>query len=218
METADKSAERQIVCSECMGVFPESLITVIPYFNSDAGEYVATYRCERCWVPSLEETRSRLASATNEAEIISVAILFERHGVILHEFRRGDPTPVVRKRLGQMLDLLRSGVIRLAVGSLPPLDTAAPELPEAAAIAANEEAEQVPAALKKYERLGEAAYDAMSEARSFTAKDCFDDARGYFIKAIDAARRAGLDDEVARLSLRLDHIVSVYNSQFRGIW
>src|SRR6185503_15263767 len=110
MGTADKSAERQILCSGCLGVFPESLITVIPYFNSDASEYVVTYRCERCWVPSLEETRTRLASATNEAEITSAAVLFERHGVILHEFRRGDPTPVVRKRLGQMLDLLRSGV------------------------------------------------------------------------------------------------------------
>jgi hypothetical protein len=217
MGTADKSAERQIFCSGCLGVFPESLITVIPYFNSDASEYVTTYRCERCWVPSLEETRTRLASTENEAEISSAAILFERHGVILHEFKRGDPTPVVRKRLAQMLDLLRSGVIRLAVGPVHPLDVAAPDLPEVTAIVPDEETGQVLAALEKYERLGEVAYDAMSEARSFTAKDCFDDARGYFIKAIDAAKRAGLDDEVARLSLRLDHIVSVYNSQFRGI-
>ena len=119
METAETSEERQILCSGCLGVFPEPLITVIPYFNSDLSEYVTTYRCEQCWGPSLEETRTRLANTTNEAEIVSAAILFERHGVILHEFRRGDPTPVVRQRLGQMLDLLRAGAIRLAVGRLP---------------------------------------------------------------------------------------------------
>ena len=71
--------------------------------------------------------------------------------------------------------------------------------------------------MKRNEKLAEAAYDAMYEAKSYTVKDHFDDARGYFTKAIDMAKRAGLDDEVARLTARLDHIVSVYNSQFRGI-
>jgi len=139
METAGTSAERQILCSGCLDIFPESLITVIPYFNSDAGGYVTTYRCERCWVPSLDETRTRLASTESEAEISSAAILFERHGVVLHEFRRGDPTPVVRKRLGQMLDLLRSGAIRLAIGPLHPPGAAAPDLSEVTAIAPDEE-------------------------------------------------------------------------------
>jgi hypothetical protein len=217
MATTDKPDERQIVCSGCLQVFPESLINVIPYFNSDVGGYVATYRCEGCWVSSLEETRTRLASTENEAEISSAADLFERHGVVLHEFRRGDPMPVVRKRLCQMLDLLQSRVIRLAVGRVQPLDATAPDLPKTAALVPDEETAQLRAALEKYERLGEEAYDAMSEARSFTAKDSFDDARGYFLKAIAAAKRASLAAEVARLSLRLDHIVSVYNHQIRGV-
>ena len=71
--------------------------------------------------------------------------------------------------------------------------------------------------LERNEKLAEAAYDAMYEAKSYAVKDCFDDARGYFSKAIDIAKHAGLDDEVARLTARLDHIVSVYNSQFRGV-
>jgi hypothetical protein len=99
---------------------PQSLVCVIPYFNGDVGGYVTTYRCERCWLPSLEETRTRLASTADETEITSAAALFVRHGVFLHEFRRGDPVPVIRKRLVQMLDLLRSGTIRLSIGLTDP--------------------------------------------------------------------------------------------------
>lgn len=75
----------------------------------------------------------------------------------------------------------------------------------------------VAAEIASNERLAEAAYAAMYEARPTAAKDCFDDARGYFAKAIDLAKRAGLDAEGARLGARLAHIVSVYDSQFRGI-
>jgi hypothetical protein len=71
--------------------------------------------------------------------------------------------------------------------------------------------------IDRNEKLAEAAYAAMYEARPTAAKDCFDDARGYFAKAIDLAKRAGLDAEVARLTARLTHIVSVYDSQFRGV-
>jgi hypothetical protein len=71
--------------------------------------------------------------------------------------------------------------------------------------------------MKRNEKLAEASYDAMYEAKSYEVKDCFDDARSYFTRAIAMAKHAELDDEVARLTARLDHIVSVYNSQFRGI-
>jgi hypothetical protein len=73
-------------------------------------------------------------------------------------------------------------------------------------------------AMKENERQAEAAYDAMYDARPAAAKDCFDDARGFLAKAIDLARQAGLDGEVARLTARADHIVKVYDSQFRDIW
>jgi hypothetical protein len=71
--------------------------------------------------------------------------------------------------------------------------------------------------IDRYEKLAEAAYAAMYETRPAAAKDCFDDARGHFAKAIDLAKRAGLDAKAARLTARLKHVVSVYNSQFRGI-
>jgi len=67
------------------------------------------------------------------------------------------------------------------------------------------------------EKLAEAAYDAMYEARPSSVRDCFDDACGYLAEAISIAKRAGLDDEVTRLTARRDHIMKVYDSQFRGI-
>jgi len=73
------------------------------------------------------------------------------------------------------------------------------------------------AKMREYERLAEAAYDAMYEASAYSAKDHFDDARGYFFKAIEAAKQAAREADVARLTARRDHIVAVYNRQFRGL-
>jgi hypothetical protein len=101
-----------------------------------------------------------------------------------------------------MIDLVRSGTIYLPVG----------------AVERASEAEAAALEMKNNEKLAEAAYDAMYEASPSSAKDCFDDARGFLNKAIDMAKRAGLEDEMARLTARRDHIVSVYHSQFRGIW
>lgn len=120
MGTKNTAEERQFLCSRCYEVVPESRIHVIPYFNSDLGAYVTTYRCQRCWLPSLEETRARFAGITDEAEIVSVATFFERYGVFVAEFRRGDPIQVVHEILIRALDLLRSGALRLPIGPTEP--------------------------------------------------------------------------------------------------
>jgi hypothetical protein len=202
METDEEPEDRQIVCSRCFRIVPESLIHVLPYFNGDVGGCVTTYRCEACWLPSLDETRARIAKTEDGAEISSLIGCFERHGVFLHEFRRGDPLPVVRALLERMIELVRLGTIRLSVGPLGPAS----------------EVKALIAEMKMNERRAEAAYDAMYEASPRSAKDCCDDARGFLAEAIDLAKRAGLADEAARLTARCDHIISVYNSQFRGIW
>lgn len=72
-------------------------------------------------------------------------------------------------------------------------------------------------AIAELEHLAEAAYHAMYDARPYGIKDCYDAARCYFRRAIEAARQAGLAGEVARLERRLAHIESVYNHHFRGI-
>jgi len=78
--------------------------------------------------------------------------------------------------------------------------------------------EDLIAAMQENQRQAEVAYDAMCDARPSAARECFDDARGFLAKAIDLARQAGLDDAVARLTVRADRVVKVYNSQFRNIW
>jgi hypothetical protein len=65
------------------------------------------------------------------------------------------------------------------------------------------------------EALAEAAHEAMYEARLRGAKDCYEEARSHFAGAIEAAQRAGLHEESARLKRRRDHVARVYNSQFR---
>jgi hypothetical protein len=67
----------------------------------------------------------------------------------------------------------------------------------------------------RLEALAEAAHEAMYEARLRGAKGCYEEARTYFAGAIEAAQRAGLHEEAARLRRRRDHVARVYNSQFR---
>jgi hypothetical protein len=116
MATVDEPAERRVFCSGCLEVVPESRVHVIPFYNEDARGYVTTYRCDRCWLASLDETRTRLAATADEAEVASAVAFFERHGVVIHESRRGDPIVVVQRMLGALLDRLRSGALRLTIG------------------------------------------------------------------------------------------------------
>lgn len=70
------------------------------------------------------------------------------------------------------------------------------------------------AALDEWERHAEQAYSEMYEARR--AKEPYEDACLAFARAVEVARRLGLDQEAERLTRRLDHVRAVYNSQFRG--
>jgi hypothetical protein len=121
-EKPEDQEERQVVCSGCLQVFPESLVHVIPHFNDSVAAYVTTYRCGECWIPSLEETRSRLATTQDEAEIVSAASFFQRHGVHIHEFMRGDPASDVQTILLRLIDLLRSEGLRIPIGRDIPRD------------------------------------------------------------------------------------------------
>ena len=62
------------------------------------------------------------------------------------------------------------------------------------------------------ERLGEDAYTRMYDTRSPTGE--YSDAKDYFNSAIQLANELGLKDEAARLEKRLEHIKSVFRSQF----
>jgi len=68
--------------------------------------------------------------------------------------------------------------------------------------------------LERLEALAEQFYTAMYDARR--PKDDYEDACLHFRRAVDEARRLGLEDEIARLTRRLHHVRAVYDSQFRG--
>ena len=70
------------------------------------------------------------------------------------------------------------------------------------------------AELDEWERRAEDAYSEMYEARR--AKEPYEDACFAIARAIEAARRLGLEQEVARLNRRAEHVRAVYNGQFRG--
>ena len=70
------------------------------------------------------------------------------------------------------------------------------------------------AELDEWERLAEQSYSDMYEARC--AKEPYEDACLQFARAIEVAQRLGLDQEAERLIRRRDHVMAVYNSQFRG--
>lgn len=68
------------------------------------------------------------------------------------------------------------------------------------------------ARIAQLEALAEKAYDEMYETRS--PHGSYSDMKDCFAEAIGAAKRAGLDAEVKRLTARLDHCRAVYRSQF----
>ena len=125
-EQPEDDEERQVCCSGCLQIFPESQIHVIPCFNDSAEGYVTTFRCQQCWIPSIEETRTRLAGTENDDEIFSAAAFFQRRGMYIHEYLRGDPAAAVRKCVLTFVDMLRSKDLRIPIGRDIPLKTDIP--------------------------------------------------------------------------------------------
>ena len=70
--------------------------------------------------------------------------------------------------------------------------------------------------MQDYEQKAESAYAAMYNAPSWDEKDLMDDALYYLSRAIDVADALSLSEDAARLRARVENIVGVYNSQFRG--
>jgi hypothetical protein len=109
--------ERQFACSRCFTIVPESHVHVVPGFNDTLGAYVTSYRCDDCWLPTLDETASRLAVSDDAEEIASLCVFLERYGVFVFEFRRGDPLPVVKQILLRTIAMMKTGDIHLSAGA-----------------------------------------------------------------------------------------------------
>ena len=72
--------------------------------------------------------------------------------------------------------------------------------------------------MAEYEAKAEAAYSAMYDAEPWNEKDLKDDALFYLARAIEVADALGRCEDSDRLKARVDNIMGVYNSQFRGNW
>lgn len=75
-----------------------------------------------------------------------------------------------------------------------------------------------PELMAEYEQIAETAYTQIYDARPWDEKDLKDDALFYLARAIEVADALSLEDDAARLRARVDKIMGVYNSQFRGNW
>ncbi len=69
--------------------------------------------------------------------------------------------------------------------------------------------------MARFEALAEEVYTRMYDARDHNVKDCVEDALYNLARALDIAEMRGLSADIARLTKRLDHIMAVYDSQFR---
>jgi hypothetical protein len=68
--------------------------------------------------------------------------------------------------------------------------------------------------IEQFEQDAERAISAMYSAQR--PKQAYEDAAAAFRRAIDLAEKAGLKDQVARLTARRSELRAVYDSQFRG--
>jgi len=69
--------------------------------------------------------------------------------------------------------------------------------------------------IARFEALAEEAYTRMYDVRDHNAKECVEDALYNLGRALDIAEMRGLTLEIERLTKRRDHIMAVYNRQFR---
>ena len=69
--------------------------------------------------------------------------------------------------------------------------------------------------IARFEALAEEAYTRMYDVRDRNVKECVEDALYNLGRALDIAEMRGLTLEVERLTKRRDHIMAVYDSQFR---
>jgi hypothetical protein len=77
---------------------------------------------------------------------------------------------------------------------------APPQVPAVAEVKGNTDTE-----IARLEQLAEQAYAAMYDVPPLSStKDDYDDARLYFQRSIEEARRLGLESEAARLTRRLE--------------
>ena len=151
---------------------------------------------------------------TTPQVVIEDWLKFARRNVFWHPYSdavyqglKGVMTAFYGSSLGARL----AGLLRFT-RILPRMFRSRETVPQAAAAPAASNPPSPRQQVANLERLGEDAYTRMYDTRSPTGE--YSDAKDYFSSAIQLANELGLKDEAARLEKRLEHIKSVFRSQF----
>ena len=99
------------LCSKCLRLVSLGQIHVIPFFNGELDDYVTAFRCESCWLPSLDETqRQFIAGVGAEAHRLKFVAFFDRYGI--HNLSTADSAGLSSDGL-KLLQRLREGRLML---------------------------------------------------------------------------------------------------------
>jgi hypothetical protein len=106
-------AEPTLVCSGCFTACSGTAAHVIPWWNETLGDFVTTYRCDRCWLGSLGETKDKVQS-WDAGTRDKFCEFLERHRLseIARQVREAS-LPEASRLAVVFLNLLRGGEHRL---------------------------------------------------------------------------------------------------------
>jgi len=74
-----ESPSYTLVCSTCLSTCSGPEAHVIPWWNPDERNIFTTYRCEKCWLPSIDETQEAVNSKDPRV-LASFCDFLVRHG------------------------------------------------------------------------------------------------------------------------------------------
>jgi len=104
---------RPVVCSGCYEIASGDNAHVIPWWNTSGEDFFTTYRCGKCWLTSLDETEAKVRSLDESARGKFCEFLERHHDSDLRERVQKAALGDARVILGDYLQRIRSGKVRL---------------------------------------------------------------------------------------------------------
>jgi hypothetical protein len=110
---SDEPAAYNLLCSACLTPCPAAEAHVVPRWNPGLRRVITAYRCGNCWVASLVELRSAVASSDAEVRSSFCDFLAGRGETQAAELIRGAPPDEQQAKLFRLIDALEAGEITL---------------------------------------------------------------------------------------------------------
>ena len=98
-----------LMCSGCHTPTPNTEAHVIPYWNKTVESILTTYRCEKCWLPALAETREAVQSGEMEPLTTFLDFLSRQGYRTDAENLRSAPADEIRATLLAILEATADG-------------------------------------------------------------------------------------------------------------